>query len=149
MSHNKVTTGCVVQKYITIGGQHICIDQKFIADDGVDYEDEYGDAVKVDTTKEVYQQLNMVNPPTASADDGLIFTCPECGDHRLECCEDGPYVSKVLNIDADGDFDYGPIDASGMVERFQCLNCGHVLPFTENEDVVEWIKENCEQPEDK
>jgi len=53
-----------------------------------------------------------------------------------------------LNIDEEGDFDYGPIDASGMVDRFQCLNCGHILPnCIDNEDVVEWIKENCEQPE--
>ena len=40
MSHNKVTMGCVVQKYITVGGKHICIDQEFIAGDQVDYENE-------------------------------------------------------------------------------------------------------------
>lgn len=82
---------------------------------------------------------------------GLKFTCPNCGSHRLECCEDGPYSSEVLNIDEEGDFDYGEIDASGMVDRFQCLNCGYVLindegfgeyPITDTDEVVEWIKKH-------
>jgi len=85
--------------------------------------------------------------------DSLKFTCPECGKHRLECCEEGPYVSEVTNIDDEGDFDYGPIDASGTVDRFQCLECGYTLcdkndnPIADNEEVVEWIKEHCEQSE--
>jgi len=150
MKYNKITTGFVVQNYITLGSNHICIGQEFVAGDEVDREDEYGSSIdhKIDTTKENYQSFDMVNPNNASADDGLIFTCPECGKHRLECCEDGSYNSEVLNIDEEGDFDYGPIDASGMVDRFQCLNCGHILPnCIDNEDVVEWIKMNCSQPE--
>lgn len=84
---------------------------------------------------------------------GLKFTCPSCDSHRLECCEDGPYSSEVLCIDEDGDFDYGPIDASGTVDRFQCLNCGYILSredgssIDDNEEVVEWIRENCKQDE--
>ena len=71
-----------------------------------------------------------------------------CGSHRLECCEDGPYVSEVLNIDEEGDFSYGEIDASGTVDRFQCLNCGYALKredgsnIDDNEEVVEWIENN-------
>lgn len=78
----------------------------------------------------------------------IQFTCPECKTHRLECCEEGPYSSEVLEIDEDGDFDYGEIDASGNVVRFQCLNCGYILsredgsPIDNNEEVVEWIKDN-------
>ena len=36
----------------------------------------------------------------------LQFKCPKCGSNRLECCEDGPYVSEVLVIDKEGDFEY-------------------------------------------
>ena len=81
----------------------------------------------------------------------LIFTCPSCKSHRLECVENGNYTSEVINIADDGDFDYGEITANGMVDRFQCLDCGHVLDtdhtLDDNEEVVEWIKENCPQPE--
>ena len=45
------------------------------------------------------------------ATGGLEFTCPDCKDHRLECVEDGPYTSEILNIDKDGNFDYGNINA--------------------------------------
>ncbi len=86
-------------------------------------------------------------------DNELKFTCPDCKDTRLECCEDGHYASEVTNIDKDGDFDYGEIKASGTVDRFQCLNCGYVLKdeneenIIDEEEVVEWLKENCKQPE--
>ena len=79
----------------------------------------------------------------------LTFICPTCGGNRLECCEDGPYDSEVIAIDEDGDFDYGPIDASGTVDRFQCLGCGYTLcredksSIDDCEEVVEWIKKNC------
>ena len=76
---------------------------------------------------------------------GLSFVCPDCGGMRLECVEDGPYSSEVLHIDEDGDFEWGEITANGMVERFQCLNCG--TPLTDNDgnvvddnlNVVNWI----------
>ena len=83
----------------------------------------------------------------------LKFTCPNCKENRLECCEDGPYVSEVVDVDEEGDFEYGAIDASGSVERYQCLKCGFVLinsngdSIIDNEEVVEWIKDNCQQDE--
>ena len=85
---------------------------------------------------------------------GLIFTCPSCQGHRLECCEDGPYNSEILHIDEEGDFDYDEISASGEVDRYQCLACGYILAFDDkpdinlvidSEDVVELIKENCKE----
>ena len=153
---NKITVGFVVQKYKTMGnGSHVCIGQEFVAGDQVDYENLNGEPVTVDTLKENYQPFDMAFKQVATG--GLKFVCPECQGTRLECCEDGAYNSEVLNIDEDGDFDYGDINASGGVERFQCLKCGHVLlakekgfaeyPVTDNEEVVEWIKKNCKQEE--
>jgi len=83
------------------------------------------------------------------ATDGIKFTCPSCGHNRLECCHNGSYSSEVLNIDEDGDFDFGEISGEGEADRFQCLNCGYVLDdgytITEHAEVVEWIKKNCKE----
>ena len=79
------------------------------------------------------------------------FKCLKCGSSRLECCEDGPYVSEVLVIDKEGDFEWGEINASGTVVRFQCLECGFTLkdeseePLTDHTDVVQWIEQHCSQ----
>ncbi len=149
--HNKITIGFVVQRFETLGGKHICVSQSFEAGE-VCYENADGEPVEIDTEQEQYQPFEMVAPHTACADGGLIFTCPECKGHRLECCEDGCYNSEVLNIDAEGDFDFGEINASGCVDRFQCLGCGFVPTdimnnsFTEHTELAEWIKKNCEQP---
>lgn len=81
---------------------------------------------------------------------GLKFTCPECGRHRIECCQDGYHVSEVLCIDEDGDHDYAGIQSHGEVLRWQCGSCGYVLEFsgdiTDNVEMAQWVKENCEQP---
>jgi len=149
--HNKITTGFVIQKYTILDGKYICVGQEFIAGDQVDYENLNGKPVEIDTTKENYQPFDMVLKQVATG--GLKFVCPSCQSNRLECCEDGPYNSEVLNIDEDGDFDFGEINASGDVDRFQCLHCGYVLTskeegfseynITEHDEVVEWIKKNC------
>ena len=80
----------------------------------------------------------------------LIFTCPKCQSHQLECCERGPYTSIVTDIAVDGVFGYGPITAHGEVDRFQCFGCGYVLgtdyTSTNNVDVIDWIRKNCPQP---
>lgn len=157
--HNKITTGFVIQNYVTLNGKHICVGQEFIAGDPVDYETPGGASIEIDTENEQYQPFDMVNPPAGVGEEGLIFTCPDCKGNRLECCEDGPYNSEVLNIEIEGDFDFGGICASGEPERFQCLHCGYVLTskedgfaeynITEHIEIVEWIQENCEQPEEK
>jgi len=146
-TYNKITVGFVTQKYITVSGKHICISQEFIAGDQVDRENSEGQPVKINTTKEEYQCFDMKQPSTIGK-NGLKFICPKCGGNRLECCEDGPYNSEVLNIDREGDFSFGEIFASGEVERFQCLECGYVLlnrfgPITQHEELVKWIKNNC------
>lgn len=150
--YNKITNGFVVQKYVKLGnGKSVCVGQDFVAGDPVDYEDMDGKSIDVDTLKEVYQPFEMKEPKQVG-EDGVKFVCPDCKGTQLECCEDGPYVSDVLNIDEEGDFDYGEISASGDVTRYQCSGCGYTLianegfgeyPVTEQEDVVEWCKKNC------
>ncbi len=149
--YKKVTVGFVVQDYILVNGKHICVSQDFVAGDQVDYESEEGETIQVDTTKEQYQCFDMVQPTITNSDKGLLFICPDCLSHRLECCEDGDYSSEVTEINEDGDFSYSKIDASGTVGRFQCLSCGYILSredgssIDDNEEVVKWIKNNCKQ----
>jgi hypothetical protein len=84
--------------------------------------------------------------------DKIVFVCPSCNSRKLECVEFGIYTSEVLNIDKDGDFDYGAVEGNGEIERWQCLNCGFVLLHEDGteifftEDVVKWCLENCQQP---
>ena len=144
---------CSSDLYKTVNGKHICIEQEFIAGDQVDYENEEGESIDIDISKEQYQHYDMVNPALNHTGKGLIFTCPECQSHRLESCEEGPYNSEILHIDKDGDFDYGKIEADGSVDRFQCLDCGYILcgedkqPIFINLEVVAWIKKYCTQSE--
>ena len=59
---NKITTGFVIQTYDTQEDKLVCVEQQFIAGDQVDYEDLDGNPIKVDTTKEIYQPFEMVQP---------------------------------------------------------------------------------------
>jgi len=151
--HQKITTGFVIQNYITLpNGTMVCQSQSFVAGDPVNYEAD-GHPIEIDTDKEVYCPLEMQAPKQVST-DGVKFICPDCKGTRLECCEDGAYNSEVLNIDSEGDFDFGEISASGTPNRFQCLGCGYVLEndegfgiysVTEHEEVVEWCQAHCKQ----
>ena len=154
----KFTHGFVTQTFVD--GK--CVSQEFTAGDDVAHEDQFGDSLipGINMVEIEYQPFTMEQPEQVST-DGVKFICPDCKGTRLECCEDGAYNSEVLNIDADGDFDFGEINASGSPDRFQCLGCGFVLmgvadgdaehnflsPYaiTEHEEVVEWCKENCKQ----
>jgi len=63
MYYKKVTVGYVIQDYIILEDNSIvCEKQEFIAGDQIDYEDEDGQFLDVDTTKEVYYQFDMVQP---------------------------------------------------------------------------------------
>lgn len=149
-TYHKITVGFVIQKYNADGK---CVGQSFVAGDEVTYEDMNGEPIEVSTESEQYQPFEMVQPEQPPT-DGLEFTCPDCGSHRLECCLDGPHTAEVTKIDEEGDCDYGPYESSSYVDRFQCLNCGYVLELkcennhnikytvTDHEDIVEWINEN-------
>ena len=86
----------------------------------------------------------FLNGSIVDPNEGLAFTCPSCKGNRLECCEDGYYVSEVTCISDCGDHDYGDINASGEVLRWQCKACGFVLSNDgdDNIEVEEWIEEN-------
>lgn len=148
---NKITKGFVVQKYHRLpSGNFICLGQTFVAEDEVVYEDDNDNPIDVDHDKEVYQPFGMKDPKQVGT-DGLQFTCPNCQGTHLECVMDGSHISKVLNIDPDGDFDYDEIIGNGDVVRWQCVSCGDVLndiadePIIDNLEIVEWVKENCSQ----
>jgi hypothetical protein len=155
--HNKITRGFTIQRFITFpDGTMICQDQEFVAGE-VDYENMDGETIEVDTSKEVYCPFNMEQPKQVG-NDGLKFTCPKCQGTRLECVMDGSHESEVLNIDKDGDFDFGDVDGGDECDRFQCLHCGFTLKsdekcsgglseynITDHEEIVEWIKKHCKQ----
>jgi hypothetical protein len=60
MKVNKITTGFVIQTYDTETGR--CVEQSFVADDQVDYEDQNGDPVGWQEQPEAYQPFDMVQP---------------------------------------------------------------------------------------
>ena len=156
--HQKITVGYVSQIYTTLpNGSMICTGQEFIAGDQVDYEDMESAAIEVDTDKEVYCPMEMVQPKQIRT-DGVKFVCPKSGDIHLECVMDGCHECEVLNIAADGDFDFGNAAEGDECDRFQCLKCGFTLKSDEKVsggyaeyniidhiEVVEWCKKNCKQ----
>ncbi len=85
----------------------------------------------------------------------LEFTCPKCGEHRIEeVMIDVVVMSEIINLDSDGDFNYGEqTNDGGIVDSYSCMNCG-LTPYIEDEthsecdvidshdDLVKWIKIN-------
>ena len=66
-THKKITTGFVVQEYKELpNGSFVCVGQEFVAV-LVDYENDMGDAVEVDTSKEKYCTYDMVQPKPVPA----------------------------------------------------------------------------------
>jgi len=144
----KVTVGFVVQNYATLNGKYICVGQEFVAGEQVDYENENGEPVEIDTAKEAYFPFEMAAPKQVVT-GGLKFICPSCGCNYLEQILDGVHSIQILNIDEDSDFNYGEYESDGMVDRVQCVGCGYILKdkfdseITENMEIVEWVKNNC------
>jgi hypothetical protein len=87
----------------------------------------------------MYSMLDIQKP------EGLEFTCPSCGGSRVEAVYDGVHTCEITRIDEHEDHDYGAYSSNGMIERIQCLHCGHVLSFKDGDDVdydnlVEWMR---------
>ena len=85
----------------------------------------------------------------------LKFKCPSCGDTRLEeVCTDVVQSSICTCISEEGIDEYGETSYDGgVLDRYQCLNCGYVINDDKGnkieceEELVEWLKQNCFQGE--
>jgi hypothetical protein len=81
----------------------------------------------------------------------VTFTCPECKSHRLEeVMVNVTLTSVITRIGEGGDLDYGlQIPEDGEIERYQCVDCGWVIPDCQNSEdlfdaleVVKMVKES-------
>lgn len=62
-AYSKTTVGFVTQQYmLNKDGKYICIEQFFTASDEVSRENQNGDPVDIDTSKEEYQPMDMEQP---------------------------------------------------------------------------------------
>lgn len=158
--HNKITTGFVVQTYITLpNGTMVCQHQRFIAGDPVEYEDLDKNPIEVDTDKEVYCPFEMKRPKQIPDEkDAVKFVCPACPSTRLEACLDGSHTTAIDAMFKSGGIKYGDTYSNGDLESFQCVECDYIItiddenrpmdaqdPITDDEQLVEWCKENCNQ----
>jgi predicted RNA-binding Zn-ribbon protein involved in translation (DUF1610 family) len=152
--HNKITTGFVIQVYATLpNGSLVCIGQTFHAGDPVEYEDFDGTPVEVDVTKEVYCPLDMKQPKQIPDEkDAVKFVCSSCGDTRIEACMQGCHTTAIEGMFKSGSVEYGDTESTGELDRFQCVGCGKTIkndndeePICEDDDLIEWCKNNCEQ----
>ena len=77
-----------------------------------------------------------------------IFTCPDCGGHKIEEVLDCVVASSlVLWVGEDGDADYGQsTNERGEVDAYQCFECGWLLDGVRNTeelyDFLQNIREN-------
>jgi transposase-like protein len=151
--HNKITTGYVIQNYITLpNGTLVCVGQEFIAGDQVDYENDVSEPVTVDVDKEVYCPFEMKQPKQLPDPENAVkFVCPDCGDTRLEVIMDGDHTTAIEGMFKSGSVEYGDTESAGFVERFQCVGCGFTIKdeadetIKDDDEVTEWCKENCNQ----
>ena len=96
----------------------------------------------------------------------LKFKCPQCNHAVLEeVMTDVVQYSNISSIDESGAVDYDPNGVShdgGEVAHYQCGQCGEILMFEPTdesgdcgytvgceEELVEWLKQNCPQDEVK
>ena len=59
-----------------------------------------------------------------------LFKCPACGGHRLEEIQVNVTVATDVELLGEGgDTQYGhQTNEDGVTDRFQCMECGWVLP---------------------
>jgi hypothetical protein len=95
---------------------------------------------------------NENGPTDNTSQIAVIFRCPQCGGHRLEEVMTDVFVSsEVLYCDAEGGMEYGQeANDGGEVDRYQCLDCGWVVPDVKTaEDLWQGLHDlrTPEQPE--
>jgi len=68
------------------------------------------------------------------------FTCPDCGENKLEEIMSSVTVASEISVIQDGDLEYGEqTNSSGVVERYQCANCGYTVAHSP-EELVEMLE---------
>lgn len=90
--------------------------------------------------------------PKKAKKKGLIFTCPECGKHKLGSVEQVIATYPITHIPVNGDLDYDTKkpDISGDIQvlAYQCIDCGYELQdkkgntITDCFQVPKWIKQH-------
>lgn len=76
------------------------------------------------------------------------FKCPMCGSNLLEEIMTGVTQTSLVNgVEEDGFLDYGSSSTEGgEVTRYQCSECGRVLPGIENnDDMAGWLMKYGEE----
>lgn len=75
------------------------------------------------------------------------FICPKCrNETKIEVVMDACVVSETVDFEEDGEAVYGypKIHESHNV-RYQCANCGYVIPVEpddiDDDKLFEWLKE--------
>jgi len=73
----------------------------------------------------------------------IMFKCPKCESTRLEEVMGNVTVaSSLLGIAEDGYVEYAvQSNDGGVVERYQCMACGHAIACT-TEDAFGWLKKH-------
>ena len=92
--YNKTTPGFVTQAFEKQDDKLVCIEQSFTAGDQVDRENDNGEPVAVDVSKEQYQPFDMVQPGLDYYVVGMIG-CVEpvlhgpftTGDEQQQCID--------------------------------------------------------------
>lgn len=75
----------------------------------------------------------------------MNFCCPDCHDTRLEEIMTDVLVASEITIE-DGEVCYGEqTNEDGIIDRFQCATCGHVLKengvaITTHEDLIRLLE---------
>ena len=87
----------------------------------------------------------------------LKFTCPDCEGNKVQSIETATLLYDIKYIDNEGIIDYGEQEigegASDSINHYSCPRCGFILGQLEGDivdtpdDLVKWVKENCEQGE--
>ena len=63
-----------------------------------------------------------------------MYKCPKCGDSKFEeVMIDATVVSEIICVD-ENVLQYGvQLNEDGLVDRYQCVNCGEVVAKTQEE----------------
>ena len=88
----------------------------------------------------------------------IQFWCPKCKKYQqLELVEDSAIISSPISMNIDtecGELDLETVSVEDSCRsRVQCWACGYIIKnkdeenITDDEDVIEWVKNN--QPKNK